>query len=131
MKRCSKSNLWAKSDVSVKNNLWGRFGLPKVAKVMVKKQLWGRFGVPKVAKSDGGLLKKHALGNSRADPADPAETVSGTAARASPSTRAGGQDDGSSTNSLKKTRQTRPDKLISKFPSQMPRESERGQAVMG
>ena len=31
--------------------------------------------------------------NSRPDPADPAETVSGAAARTHPSTRAGGQDD--------------------------------------
>ena len=42
--------------------------------------------------------------NSSADPADPADLpdqVSETAARTLPSTRAGGQDDGSYTNSLK------------------------------
>ena len=36
-----------------------------------------------------------------ADPADRQEVVSATAARSLPSTRAGGQDDGSLTNSLK------------------------------
>ena len=39
--------------------------------------------------------------NSSPDPADPAEVVAATAARTLPSTRAGGQDDGSYTNSLK------------------------------
>ncbi len=45
--------------------------------------------------------QNQAIWNSAPDPADPAFLVSGTAARTPPSTRAGVQDDGSYTNSLK------------------------------
>ena len=48
--------------------------------------------------------QNQAIWNSSADPADPdyhPDQVAGAAARTLPSTRAGGQDDGSYTNSLK------------------------------
>ncbi len=60
-----------------------------------KTSFWPVLGSPKVAKSDGEL----AFGNSppdlpdEADEPEPAKAVSGTAARAPPSTCAGGQDD--------------------------------------
>ena len=41
-----------------------------------------------------------------ADPPDPPDQMSSTAARNLPTTRAGGQDDGSYTNSLKKMEST-------------------------
>ncbi len=58
MRECySKSNLMAKS-----------------VGALVKKQVWGRFGVPKVAKSNGVLLQR-AFGNSQADLPDPGDIV--------------------------------------------------------
>ncbi len=68
---------------------------------LVKNMLWGRLGIPKVAKSDGGLLQNKLLGirirkpADLPDPADLPETVSAAAARTLPTTRAGGRDDGS------------------------------------
>ena len=41
------------------------------------------------------VFKKTAFGNLPAEPAEPAEVVSASAAQTLPSTRAGGQDDGS------------------------------------
>ena len=53
----------------------------------------------------GSILKTASnetlVWNTAADPADPPETVSSTAARNHPTTRAGDQDDVSSTNSFK------------------------------
>ena len=47
------------------------------------------------------LNENTALGNLPAEPAEPAEVVSASAAQTLPPTRAGGQDGGSYTNSLK------------------------------
>ena len=61
------------------------------------------FGVPRRPKSDFGdpLSKNNDFGTRSPFSADSAETVSATAAPTPPTTRAGGQDDGSYTNSLK------------------------------
>ena len=47
------------------------------------------------------VFTNQLFGTQPPEPAEPAEVVSASAAQTLPSTRAGGQDDGSSTNSLK------------------------------